>query len=130
MSSRVDTSNPASPAASGRFGVTRAATARICAPTTSAGTSATPVTPSVVCTVTEVIALIPHTPRTAKVLRSAWIPAPPPESDPAMVSARGGTTPSPGGKVVPALRFQRTFGSGGIHRDHVGSFSDLADVGQ
>jgi hypothetical protein len=38
--------------------------------------------------VTEVIADVPKTPRAAKVFRSAWIPAPPPESDPAMVSAR------------------------------------------
>jgi hypothetical protein len=31
----------------------------------------------------------PYTPNAAKVLRSAWIPAPPPESEPAMVSALG-----------------------------------------
>jgi hypothetical protein len=41
----------------------------------------------VFCAVTAVIAHIPYTPRAAKVLRSAWIPAPPPESEPAMVSA-------------------------------------------
>ncbi|MDP8214577.1 MAG: hypothetical protein P9M10_05230 [Candidatus Euphemobacter frigidus] len=38
---------------------------------------------------TAVIAEAPKTPRTWKVLRSAWIPAPPPESDPAIVSALG-----------------------------------------
>src|SRR5919112_1331480 len=38
---------------------------------------------------------MPWTPWARKVLRSAWIPAPPPESDPAMVSTRAGTgTPS------------------------------------
>lgn len=31
----------------------------------------------------------PWTPRAWKVARSAWIPAPPQESDPAMVSATG-----------------------------------------
>ena len=41
------------------------------------------------CTVTAVIAVIPKTPRALNVLRSAWMPAPPPESDPAIVSARG-----------------------------------------
>ena len=30
---------------------------------------------------------VPWTPRAAKVLRSAWMPAPPPESEPAMVMA-------------------------------------------
>ena len=45
--------------------------------------------PSVFCTVTAVIAVMPKTPRALNVLRSAWMPAPPPESDPAIVSARG-----------------------------------------
>src|SRR5829696_2660104 len=34
---------------------------------------------------------MPWTPWARNVLRSAWIPAPPPESDPAMVSTRAGT---------------------------------------
>src|SRR6266508_4757635 len=46
------------------------------------------------CTVTAVIADMPWTPWAVKVLRSAWMPAPPPESDPAMVSARAGTATS------------------------------------
>ena len=33
------------------------------------------------------MALVPKTANAAKVLRSAWIPAPPLESEPAMVSA-------------------------------------------
>src|SRR3990172_4001809 len=34
------------------------------------------------------MAEVPKTPRAANVFRSAWIPAPPPESEPAIVSAR------------------------------------------
>lgn len=49
----------------------------------------TPATPCVFCTVTAVTALAPNTPRAAKVFRSAWMPAPPPESEPAIVSTRG-----------------------------------------
>src|SRR3954464_285567 len=49
------------------------------------------VTRTVFCAVTAVIALVPYTPSAANVFRSAWMPAPPPESLPAMVStARGG----------------------------------------
>jgi hypothetical protein len=83
------------------------ATARIWAATTAGGTSDTSVTPTVFWTVTEVTAEVPHTPSAANVFRSAWIPAPPPESEPAMVSARG-TDPSERAgrprstKVVPA----------------------------
>src|SRR5512132_1079201 len=43
------------------------------------------------CTVTAVIADMPWTPWARNVLRSAWIPAPPPESDPATVRTRAGT---------------------------------------
>ncbi len=39
--------------------------------------------------VIQVMAQVPWTPRAAKVLRSAWIPAPPPLSDPAMVRTAG-----------------------------------------
>ena len=46
-------------------------------------------TPTVFCTVTAVIAVMPRTPRALNVFRSAWIPAPPPESEPAIVRARG-----------------------------------------
>ena len=47
-----------------------------------------PCTPSEFCAVTAVSTLIPCTPRASIVLRSAWMPAPPPESEPAMVSTR------------------------------------------
>ena len=39
--------------------------------------------------VMQVMALVPCTPRAAKVFKSAWIPAPPPLSEPAIVSATG-----------------------------------------
>ena len=58
--------------------------------------------------VTAVITDMPKAPCAAKVLRSAWMPAPPPESEPAMVSRRsGGTAPSgaasaPRGRAAPS----------------------------
>ena len=65
-------------------------TASICRVTISGGSSWTALTRRVFWAVTAVITLIPKAPWAAKVLRSAWIPAPPPESDPAMVSSRRG----------------------------------------
>ena len=62
-------------------------TASICAATRSGGIGSTAATPSVFCAVTAVIAVRPKTPCAANVFRSAWIPAPPPESLPAIVSA-------------------------------------------
>ena len=50
----------------------------------------TPRTSFVFCAVTAVRAQVPCTRWAAKVFRSAWTPAPPPESDPAMLSAVGG----------------------------------------
>src|SRR5688500_12540830 len=58
--------------------------------TNAASTGWIPATPRVLCAVSAVIALVPKTPRAWKVLRSAWIPAPPEESLPAIVSATGG----------------------------------------
>ncbi len=58
---------------------------------TNTGSSATtPRTSAVFCAVTAVSAHVPCTRSAAKVLRSACAPAPPPESEPAMVSAVGG----------------------------------------
>jgi hypothetical protein len=45
------------------------------------------VTPAVFCAVSATIALMPWQPVAANAFRSAWMPAPPPESEPAMVSA-------------------------------------------
>src|ERR1700722_6531935 len=46
-------------------------------------------TPRVFCAVSAVTTEAPKTPSAAKLLRSAWMPAPPDESEPAMVSAIG-----------------------------------------
>ena len=48
-----------------------------------------PGTPIVFCAVIAVIAVIPCTPQRANAFRSAWIPAPPPESEPAIESTAG-----------------------------------------
>ncbi len=63
-------------------------TAAICAAANSGGTGWIPRTPCVFWAVSAVIADIPKQPSAAKVLRSAWMPAPPPLSEPAIVSAR------------------------------------------
>ncbi len=39
------------------------------------------------CAVTAVTAVVPYTPHAANVSKSAWMPAAPPESDPAMLNA-------------------------------------------
>jgi hypothetical protein len=64
-------------------------TASSCARTNAGGTSCTAVTPTVFCAVSATIADVPWTPAAAKAFRSAWMPAPPPESDPAIVNALG-----------------------------------------
>src|SRR5436190_14192603 len=46
-------------------------------------------TPMVFCAVMAVIAVMPWTPAAANALRSAWMPAPPPESEPAIERTRG-----------------------------------------
>ena len=53
------------------------------------GTGWTPVTPTVFCAVSAVIAVMPWTPQRANAFRSAWIPAPPPESEPAIERTAG-----------------------------------------
>ena len=55
----------------------------------SVGVSSTELTPRVFCAVMVVMAQVPNTPMAPKVLRSAWMPAPPPESEPAIVIALG-----------------------------------------
>ena len=68
--------------ASGRMSST---TASICAATNAGGASCIAVTPIVFCAVSAVIAVVPYTPSAAHVFRSAWIPAPALESEPAMI---------------------------------------------
>src|SRR2546430_12404054 len=69
---------------------------------------------------------MPYTPSARNVFRSAWIPAPPPESDPAMVSARGTSARA---KVVPSSGFERSFRSVGVHSCE-SALRDLTDVGE
>ena len=61
-------------------------TASICFPTNAGGMSCIPKTPTVFCAVTDVTTDVPYTCRAANVFKSACIPAPPPESDPAIVN--------------------------------------------
>ena len=90
----------------------RRRTLRNWARTASTGSSQQPCTPSEFCAVTAVSTLMPCTPSASIVFRSAWMPAPPPESEPATVSTRGGaahaaTVPrlAPSlAEVVPAAR--------------------------
>jgi hypothetical protein len=70
-------------------GARSTATWEICSSIMSTGTGTYRDTPSVFWAVMAVIALVPWHPSAANVFRSAWIPAPPPESDPAIVSATG-----------------------------------------
>ena len=65
------------------------ATARTWATMISGGIGWTAVTPTVFCAVIAVIAVMPCTPQAANALRSAWMPAPPPESEPAIERTRG-----------------------------------------
>src|SRR3954464_8711972 len=53
------------------------------------GTASTARTSTVFWTVMAVIAVMPWTPQRAKAFRSAWMPAPPPESEPAIDSTAG-----------------------------------------
>src|SRR3990172_13299208 len=77
---------------------------------------------------------MPYTPSALKVFRSAWIPAPPPESEPAIESARGlgGFTPPrlPSREVVPPRRRERMLRAVGVHRDEALGRDDLADLGE
>src|SRR3990172_9056118 len=77
---------------------------------------------------------MPYTPSALKVFRSAWIPAPPPESEPAIESARGlGASMRsrlPALEVIPAGRLERRLDAVGAHGGHVHPVYDLADLRQ
>src|SRR5918995_2070231 len=64
-------------------------TASSCARMKSDGSSCTAVTAAVLCAVSATRAVVPCAPAAANAFRSAWIPAPPPESDVAIVRTRG-----------------------------------------
>src|SRR5579875_92197 len=61
-----------------------------CAATAAGGSSQYPCTPTEFCAVTAQTTVMPWTPSASMVFRSAWMPAPPPESEPAIASTRGG----------------------------------------
>src|SRR5918996_5362501 len=63
-----------------------------CARMKSGGTSWTAVTARVFWAVSATIAVVPWQPAAANAFRSAWIPAPPPESEVAIVRQRGTAT--------------------------------------
>ena len=71
------------------------ATARTWATMTSGETASTALTPTVFWAVMAVIAVMPCTPQAANAFRSAWMPAPPPESEPAIDSTQGGRLREP-----------------------------------
>src|SRR5215217_4299903 len=70
-------------------------TTSICSSTNEAGIAITLATPRVFWAVSAVIAVIAKPPNMVIVLISAWMPAPPPESEPAMTRMRGGIIASP-----------------------------------
>src|SRR3954449_4867264 len=63
-------------------------TTSICWRMKAGGIGNTPNTPSVFCAVSAVTAVIAKPSSIVTVLMSAWMPAPPPESEPAMISTR------------------------------------------
>ena len=87
--------------------------------------NSTPWTPRVFCAVRPVTTDRPNTRKAQNIFRSAWIPAPPPESEPAIVSAfgmgfsvilsllrdRAGGRGTPAPSYRPAARFFSAFGS-------------------
>ena len=71
------------------LGGSPANTASICSRTILGVAAWMPRTPFGFCAVRQVMAVVPWTPRAEKTFKSAWMPAPPPLSEPAMVSATG-----------------------------------------
>src|SRR5215467_6279014 len=71
---------------------------------------------------------MPWTPSASMVFRSAWMPAPPPESEPAIASTRGGVLPMPARLAAcQAARFAAgPAGLGGV-RAHAGRASSAAE---
>jgi hypothetical protein len=63
-------------------------TTSICCRMNAGGIGSTPNTPSVFCAVNAVMAVAAKASSIVTVLISAWMPAPPPESEPAMISTR------------------------------------------
>src|SRR5215216_6250277 len=85
-------------------------TASIWAFTNAGGISWTPWTPTEICAVRAASTDMPNTRNAENVLRSAWIPAPPPESEPAMVSAFGTVIDLASIRGAGEARISRSFG--------------------
>ena len=66
----------------------------------STGIGHTPCTPSVFCAVSAVIAVAAKPPSAVTALMSAWMPAPPPESEPATIRTRPRFTPALGPRAI------------------------------
>ena len=77
----------------------------------SGGTSWIALTPTVFWAVRATIADMPWAPQRAKAFRSAWMPAPPPESEDAIVSTRGTQAVPRVGRVMPGPPASRPAGS-------------------
>mmetsp|Transcript_64695 Transcript_64695/g.169417 ORF Transcript_64695/g.169417 Transcript_64695/m.169417 type:complete len:272 (-) Transcript_64695:208-1023(-) len=77
-------------------------TTAICCRTKSMGMGKMPWTPTEFCAVRAAIAVVLKAPRAAQAFTSAWMPAPPPLSEPATMSTRGGTTLAARRRGMPA----------------------------
>ena len=99
------------------------ATWRTCSTMKSGGVAWTPLTPVVFCAVSAVIAVIPWTPQRANAFRSAWMPAPPPESEPAIERTAGMRRVMPL-RVGGAGGRQRRLGRGRVQTGTKCSFSN------
>ena len=101
-------------------GVRSFRTASICASTIESDNNSIPVTEVVFCAVTAVIAVAANTFLAFMALMSAWIPAPPPESEPAMLRTTGGCM----GTTLPVVRPSDY--AGGMNSLKVGTFESAS----
>src|ERR1700732_4289611 len=92
----------------------------------SGAIGSTPNTPSVFCAVSAVTAVIAKASSIVTVLMSAWMPAPPPESDPAMIRTRPfiGTIRA---SSRPGELFRRVGGRSGRGLDRLGAAGHRQD---
>src|SRR5204863_435111 len=102
-------------------------TTSICCRMKSGGIGRTPNTPVVFCAVSAVTAVIAKPPSIVTVLMSAWMPAPPPESEPAMINTRP-FIPGPSQQAPALFRGpHRRFDLFGALRDGEDRRADVVD---
>ena len=94
---------------------------------TSGEIACTALTPRVFWAVIAVIAVMPCTPQAANAFRSAWMPAPPPESEPAIESTHGGRPARPARPTSGVARSESAISAELRHR-HVGMCRQRAMV--